>query len=194
MDGVTTALELEVGVGDVDAWYAERANHALINYGASVGHIPLRIKLMKDPSPFLPSGPAAHRAATGAEIEELKRGLRRGLQRGGVGVGFGIMYTEAATYWEILEMFRVAGEFHAPGFVHMRHAGFLEPGGIRGLSEVLAAAEVGGGPLHVVHLNSMSLRLPVFQQMIRTIEDARKHCLDRTTDTHPYTPSQTTIH
>src|SRR5258708_4636449 len=97
MDGVTTALELEVGVGDVDAWYAERANHALINYGASVGHIPLRIKLMRDPSPFLPSGPAAHRAATDAEIDELAGGLRRGLDRGGVGVGFGIMYTEAAT-------------------------------------------------------------------------------------------------
>ncbi|HEV7843962.1 MAG TPA: amidohydrolase family protein, partial [Pyrinomonadaceae bacterium] len=42
MDGVTTALELEVGTGDVDRWYAERHGKALINYGASVGHIPAR--------------------------------------------------------------------------------------------------------------------------------------------------------
>jgi dihydroorotase len=69
----------------------------------------------------------------------------------------------------------------------------LEPGGIRGLSEVIAAAEAGGGPVHVVHLNSMSLRLPVFQQMIRTIEDARRHGIDITTEAYPYTASQTEI-
>jgi N-acyl-D-aspartate/D-glutamate deacylase len=192
-DGVTTALELEVGVGDVDAWYAERAGRALINYGASAGHIPQRIRLMNDPSPFLPSGPAAHRAATPSEIEQMKRGLRHGLERGGVGAGFGVMYTEAASYWEILEMFRVAGEFHAPSFVHMRYAGALEPGGVRGLSELLTASLVGGGPLHLVHLNSMSLRLPVFQQMIQMIEEARKHGLDVTTEAYPYTASQTRI-
>ncbi|HEX5964771.1 MAG TPA: amidohydrolase family protein, partial [Pyrinomonadaceae bacterium] len=37
MDGVTTALELEVGTGDVDRWYAERDGKTLINYGVSVG-------------------------------------------------------------------------------------------------------------------------------------------------------------
>jgi N-acyl-D-aspartate/D-glutamate deacylase len=193
MDGVTTALELEVGVADVNAWYAEREGRSLINFGATVGHIPLRMKLMKDPGEFLPSGPAAHRAATAAEIEEMKHGLRRGLEQGALGVGFGFMYTEAATYWEMLEMFRVAGESHAVSFVHMRHAGPVEPGGIVGLSEVLAAAVAGGGPLHIVHLNSMSLTLPVFQQMIRTIEDARSHGLDVTTECYPYTASQTRI-
>ena len=39
MDGVTTALELEVGVSPVPGWYAERTGHALINFGASSGHI-----------------------------------------------------------------------------------------------------------------------------------------------------------
>src|SRR5580693_3161085 len=33
MDGVTTALELEVGVADVDAWYGAREGNALINFG-----------------------------------------------------------------------------------------------------------------------------------------------------------------
>jgi len=42
MDGVTTALELEVGTGDVDRWYAERNGKALINYGVSVGHLAAR--------------------------------------------------------------------------------------------------------------------------------------------------------
>src|SRR3984885_8253882 len=55
-DGVTTSLELEVGTGDVDAWYAARENKSLINFGASIGHIPVRMKVMHDPSDFLPSG------------------------------------------------------------------------------------------------------------------------------------------
>src|SRR6059036_225369 len=37
-DGVTTALELEIGTYPVAPWYAERDGHALINYGATVGH------------------------------------------------------------------------------------------------------------------------------------------------------------
>ena len=40
MDGVTTALELEVGVSPVAQWYAEREGKALVNFGASAGHIP----------------------------------------------------------------------------------------------------------------------------------------------------------
>src|SRR6185503_6419328 len=63
-DGVTTAFELEVGTGDVDRWYAEREPGRLINYGVSIGHIPVRIAVMPDPSPFLPSGDAAHKVAS----------------------------------------------------------------------------------------------------------------------------------
>src|SRR5690242_14246912 len=57
MDGVTMALEMEVGVADVDRWYAEREGKALIHYGAAVGHIPLRMALMGDKGEFLPTGP-----------------------------------------------------------------------------------------------------------------------------------------
>jgi len=53
-DGVTTALELEVGVADIDHWYAEREGKALINYGASIGHIPVRMAVMHDSGVFLP--------------------------------------------------------------------------------------------------------------------------------------------
>src|SRR5438552_462852 len=54
MDGVTTALELEIGVGDIDAWYGERQGKALINYGATIGHVPTRMRLMHDSGTFLP--------------------------------------------------------------------------------------------------------------------------------------------
>src|SRR5215467_12095519 len=42
-DGVTTALEMEAGVYPVNRWYADREGRALINYGATAGHIPARM-------------------------------------------------------------------------------------------------------------------------------------------------------
>jgi hypothetical protein len=59
--------------------------------------------VMGDSGDFLPSGPAAHKSASEAEIAEMKHRLERGLSRGAVAVGFGIAYTPEATQWEILE-------------------------------------------------------------------------------------------
>jgi hypothetical protein len=36
-DGVTTSLELELGTADVDAWYAKREGHSLINSCMTLG-------------------------------------------------------------------------------------------------------------------------------------------------------------
>ena len=47
MDGVTTALELEVGTGDIDAWYAQREQKSLINFGVSAGHLAARMAAMR---------------------------------------------------------------------------------------------------------------------------------------------------
>ena len=68
MDGVTTALELEVGVWPVNPWYQARAGHALINYGASVGHIPVLIDVMHDSGTFLPRDRAVTETPTPADI------------------------------------------------------------------------------------------------------------------------------
>ena len=192
MDGVTTALELEVGTGNADQWYAQRAGKALINYGASIGHIPARIAVMRDPGVFLPTGDAAHKAASDAEIEEIKGHIEQGLKQGALGVGFGINYTAAASHWEILEMFRLAAKRRAPCFVHMRYAGLKEPtNSIRALEEVLSATAITGAPLHVVHISSMGLRgTPLLLQMIG---EAQSRGLDVTTECYPYTATQTMI-
>lgn len=192
MDGVTTALELEVGTGNANQWYSQRQGQALINYGASIGHIPARIAVMHDPGVFLPSGDGAHKAASDSEIEDMKRQIEQGLNQGALGVGFGINYTAAASHWEILEMFRVAAKHRAPCFVHMRYAGLKEPtNSIRAMEEVLTASLITGAPLHVVHISSMGLRAtPMLLQMIG---EAQSHGLDVTTECYPYTATQTNI-
>src|SRR5258707_15228197 len=122
-DGVTTSLELEAGTADVDQWYARREGKSLINFGVSVGHIPVRMKVMKDAGTFLPVGDAAHRQATPAELQQIDDDIDKGLRRGALAVGMGINYTAAATHDEIVDVFRFAAKHGASVHVHLRHAG-----------------------------------------------------------------------
>jgi N-acyl-D-aspartate/D-glutamate deacylase len=191
-DGVTTSLELEAGVADVDGWYAQREGKALINFGASAGHIPVRMKVIGDPGLFLPSGDAAHKPATPKQIAEIRRQIEHGLERGALAVGMGINYTEAASHEEILEVFRVAAKYHASVHVHLRYAGVQEPAsGLAGIEEVIAAAAVTGAPLHVVHITSMGLRDT--PQLVAAVLGARKSGLDVTTECYPYTAGSTRL-
>jgi N-acyl-D-aspartate/D-glutamate deacylase len=188
MDGVTSSFELEVGTADVDRWYAEREGKAAVNFGVSIGHIPTRMAMMGDRGEWLPSGPAATRPATDAEIEEMKKRIERGLSRGAVAVGFGPAYTPAASHWEILEMFRVAAKHNASCHVHLREA--REPA-IGALGDVIAAAAVTGAPLHVVHVNSTGTQWT--PRLLQIIAEAQSRGLDVTTECYPYTAGMTRI-
>lgn len=191
-DGITTSLELEAGAASVADWYADRDGRSLINFGVSIGHIPVRMKVMHDPGTFLPSGDAAHREATPEELEQIKADMDRGFREGALAEGMGINYTVAATHWEIVEMFRIAARYHASVHVHLRYAGVKEPQtGVAGLEEVLAAAAVTGAPLHVVHITSMGLKFT--PELISMVEGAQKHGMDVTTECYPYTAGSTVL-
>jgi len=192
MDGVTTALELEVGVGDIDAFYSGREGKALIHFGATIGHIPARMLLMGMPGAFPAVGDAAHRPLTPEELKRLEEMVDRGLQRGAIGLGFGINYTPGASRWEILQLFRVAARHRAPVHVHMRYMGELEPQSVlNALAEVITAAHVSGAPLHVVHINSSGLGAA--PQALEVIAAARERGLDITTECYPWTAAMTDI-
>jgi N-acyl-D-aspartate/D-glutamate deacylase len=192
LDGVTTALELEVGTGDVDRWYADREGKSLINFGVSAGHLAARMAAMKEPVTFLPTGEAARRAATGAEINDMKTRVEQGLRRGALAVGFGIQYTPNASHWEILELFRVAARFNASCHVHMRQAGAKDPSGsIQALEEVISAAAITGAPLHVVHIHSTGG--PATPKLLQMIGEARRRNFDVTTECYPYIAGMTDI-
>jgi N-acyl-D-aspartate/D-glutamate deacylase len=191
-DGVTTSLELEAGTADVSGWYAQRDGKSLINFGVSAGHIPIRMRVMNDPGKWLPTGPAAHKAASPEQLRAIEQGVEAGLKAGALAVGMGINYTEAATHQEILEMFRVAAKYQAPVHVHVRFAGAGEPStGLAAVEEVLAAAAATGAPLHVVHITSIGLgQTP---QLMQLVEGAQHHGLDVTTECYPYVAASTAL-
>jgi N-acyl-D-aspartate/D-glutamate deacylase len=191
-DGVTTSLELEVGTADVAGWYAQREGKSLINFGVSIGHIPVRMKVMHDPGGMLPTGDAAHRMATPEELAEISAGMERGFREGALAEGMGVNYTAAASHWEIVEMFRIAARHGASVHVHLRYAGLKEPTtGLAALEEVMAAAVATGAPLHVVHITSMGLKFT--PQLISMVEGAQQRGMNVTTECYPYTAGSTEL-
>jgi len=191
-DGVTTALEMEVGVSPVAAWYSGREGKALINFGATVGHIPAKMAVMKDTGEFLPRDNAINRVATPEEVRQVSDLISTGLDEGALGIGFGINYVPTTTRAEIFDLFALSAKRGVANYVHMRNAGAIEPGSAIGsLQEVLADAAGTGASLHVVHITSMCLRqTPICLSMI---EGAARRGLDVTTEAYPYTATQTNL-
>jgi N-acyl-D-aspartate/D-glutamate deacylase len=198
-DGVTTSLELELGTDDVNRWYAARQGRALINYGVSAGHIPMRIHVMTGqdvPSLSAMNTPRAeaanHREVTAEELARLRAAIETGLKQGALAEGMGINYTPGASHWEILQMFALAAKYRAPLQVHLRYSSLLEPAsGVAALEEVIAAAAATGATLHVAHITSMGLKNT--PQLLEIIAGARQQGLDVTTECYPYTASSTNL-
>lgn len=184
-DGVTSALELEVGTEDVAQWYAARDRGQLVNYGVSAGHIRARMKALKDPSKaLLPAGVGGTGSASEAQIAEMEAILRKGLADGAVAVGLGSAYTPGATMAELERMFRVAAANNATVHIHMRND-------VAGLDSTIAAAANAKARLHIVHVNSSGdTNLVAF---LSRIQAARDRGQDVTTEAYPYGAGMTEI-
>lgn len=196
LDGVTTALELEIGVPNVAAFLREREGHALVHFGTAASHPAARVAALGSPMSadllVPPAGPATDRAATAEEGSRIKDTLRAELGAGGLGIGMGIAYTPGATRLEVIETFRLAAELRVPVFTHVRGSGRVEPGSaIESFSEVIGAAAVSGASLHIVHLNSTCLREA--PECLGLVEGARARGLDVTAEAYPYGAGMTAV-
>lgn len=200
-DGVTTALELEVGVPDTGAFLKSREGKAIINFGATTSHGAVRTMSMKEFAPQIEAmrksptqNPAErwnrlnmlgrYRALTHPEeYTQMAATMERGLQQGALGIGMAHQYYPAASREEIFRVFEMAARWRVPIFTHVRGMG------VDAMQEVIANAAATGTSLHIVHVNSMSLgALPLVLDMI---ESARKRGLDITTEAYPYTAAST---
>ena len=196
MDGVTTALELEIGKPDVEAFLKAKQGHSFINYGASASHVAARAMAFGAPlseSEILPKSGAATNEPTSAEqLQKIEARLRHELDAGALAIGMGIQYTPGATRWEVIRIFRLAAERGLPVYTHVRSSGKAEPGSsIESVNEVIGAAAVSGAPLHIVHINSSCG--PQALDCLTLIAGARARGLDVTTEAYPYEAGMTYI-
>jgi N-acyl-D-aspartate/D-glutamate deacylase len=211
-DGVTTQLEMELGAYPVGTWYEQRAGKAPINYGATVGHILVRVATMVDLASLglgeqdlalgLLDSPhfdaiAARRSwmeepATDEQMVAMRQRLQQGLDEGALGMGFGINYTAGATREEIYRMFGLARANGVTAFVHSRFMAEGELGGsVDAIQELLSNASATGAGLHIVHIGSSGgSRVPLILDMI---DSAQRNGIDVTTEVYPYTAWSTFV-
>lgn len=196
-DGVTTALELEIGAPDVTTFMHDREGRTLINYGSSASHPAAHAGALGSPVPtgeIIPkSGPATNNPATPEQRAAIESRLEHEIPAGALGIGMGLAYTPGATRSEVIQVFRIAARHHMPIFVHARSKGRIEPGsGVEAINEVIGAAASSGAPLHIVHLNSNCTKADIVE-CLQMVAGARARGLDVTTEAYPYIAGMTFI-
>ena len=203
-DGITTALELEWGIEHLGKWYATREGKALINYGASVcwpferykafeknltGVEMFRQKMMAGESSiellFKVLPPSYSDQLTEEESKKLMTNIKQSLTEGGIGIGVPIGYLPKTSPDEMFRVYQLAGELNALVFSHVRNPDIIS------IQEVIADAAITGAPLHIVHINSMSLGK--IQSALDMIQAANKKGIDISTELYPYTAGSTLI-
>jgi N-acyl-D-aspartate/D-glutamate deacylase len=210
-DGVTTQLEMEGGAYPIDSWYEQRGGATPINYGATVGHIGVRIATLLDLESLgvseddMASGLLddsfdviskqrewMEDPATADQLTELQERIQQGLDQGALGIGYGINYTAGARREEIIKMFEVAGRNGVTNFVHSRFMAEYDLGGsVDAIQELLADAAITGSSLHIVHIGSSGgSQVPLLLNML---DQARTNGMDVTTEVYPYTAWSTFI-
>tara|TARA_R100000501_G_scaffold17919_1_gene34895 strand:- start:128016 stop:129701 length:1686 start_codon:yes stop_codon:yes gene_type:complete len=201
-DGVTTALELELGMLPIDRYYAEMAREGRpIHYGASASWAAARQAVM-DQLPLTPSIEAFQKAAhfpnwssqiaSDAQIESMASILRTALDKGALGIGFNLGYAPPSGRKEYYEINRLAASYDVPTFTHVRFISTEEPlSSFEAFEEMVAVSASTGAHMHVSHLNSTTLRdIP---RVLRLIADAQSHQVPITVESYPYPAASTVI-
>ncbi|WP_373494986.1 amidohydrolase family protein [Aquiflexum sp.] len=201
-DGVTTALELEWGIEHTGAWYASRQGNALIHYGASVCWPFERMKALASyqdgvdelldlvqekkyarQSFFHIASPSFTEDLTSEESDRTLTNIKSALGEGAIGIGVPIGYLPDTKPAEMYSVFELAGQIDALIYTHNRQPSILS------LQEVIADATLTGAPLHIVHINSMSLGQIDFA--LNMVSAAAQKGFDITTELYPYTAAST---
>lgn len=191
-DGVTTALELEGGIEDIGVWLTSQHNKSIINYGASACHPWARAERMYESAQAKGnkelergSNKFNYMPVTTVEMQKTLDLLDKELQSGALGVGVPIGYYPGATREEVYNVYEFAAARKTMVFTHVRE------GKAMAIQQAIADAATTGAPLHIVHLNSMSL--DEIGLTLRMVANAQKRGLNITTELYPYTAGSTSL-
>lgn len=196
LDGVTTALELEIGAPDVAAFLQNKEGKSLINYGSSASHIAARAAAFQAPLTYpeiiAKFGAATNNTVTPDQFRAIESRLEDVIVAGALGIGMGLQYTPGATRSEVIHVFGIAARHHVPIFVHVRSSGPLEPGSsVESINGVIGAAAITGAALHIVHINSICLKDT--PECLDMLSGVRARGLDVTAEAYPYAAGMTYI-
>ncbi len=200
-DGVTTALELEAGAGDVaGAVAAASAEGRPINFGYSASWADTRTAILLGTDPghgFADLSATLGEKAWQGDLTSRQRHTLTGriaeqLAAGGIGVGMLVGYAPDTALSEFTAVSSVAADFGSGTFTHARNKNPAGPRNVvQAVDELVTAAEQTGAHTHLCHLNSTSLA--TVDQVTERITRARERSLRVTTEAYPYGAGMTTI-
>lgn len=197
-DGVTTALELELGAYPIEGFYDEKAGTWPLNYGAAAGHIWARATVMdgvdcKGTGVYSGCLEAAlddganfinQRQATPEQIREIVTSVEEAERGGALGVAFPIGYYAAVGSDEVVAVAGVAARYGQFITSHVRYLSNVPPSGYLAVEEMIAVAALNNTPLLVQHTHSNCLaKTP---QCLDMIDQARRRGLSVMGEFYPY--------
>ncbi|WP_282121147.1 amidohydrolase family protein [Ruegeria atlantica] len=202
MQGVTTALELESGVLPIKDWYATQEEKGLpINFGASAAWTFGRIATFTNTDPL--ATPGYFQDAQGrddwkldiASAEQTDRILalvEEGLREGALGIGINAGYAPGYGQKEYYALAKLAGEYGAATFTHVRYASNLEPqSSFEAVKELIANAALTGTHMHICHINSTSLS--DIHATLELVDDAKAKGINISVGAYPYGAANTVV-
>jgi dihydroorotase-like cyclic amidohydrolase len=200
-DGVTTALELEIGRYPVAAAY-ERAARAgrPINYGfatswgAARAQVVLGLRGTGAIADVLTvmDRPAWQRAAEPALVDRMIGMVEEDLAEGALGVGIPVGYAAAIDPQEYVRLAAAAARAGRPTYTHARELVEQDPHTpIDGAEEIVRAAGETGAHMHYCHVNSTSGRH--LERVHTTVSRAQAAGARVTTEAYPYGSGMTAI-
>lgn len=204
-DGVTTALELEVGALPVAGWYdAQSRRPRLLNHGTTAAWLFARkaamIDLQHDPgeSALTTMGRGAddprwsRDTASPAQVSDIVARLRQGIAEGGLGIGIPYAYAPGAGVKEMSLVCDLAAEADTPTFTHVAQKSNIDPkSSIEAYVLLIGLAGATGAHMHICHLNSTSLQ--DIERATELIRRAQDQGLKVTTEAYPYGTGSTVV-
>ncbi|WP_158742949.1 amidohydrolase family protein [Acidisphaera sp. L21] len=201
-DGVTTALELELGVFPVARWYDEQAHAGrLLNYGASTGWVFARIAAMtaQQVDPTIEGMGQATRdprwvneVANSSEMADILDRVRTGLGQGGLGIGFPNAYAPGTGVKEMSELCSLAADANAPTFTHVAYMSNVDPrSSVEAYTRLIGYAGSTGAHMHICHFNSTSLT--DVERAAQLVQTAQRQGLKVTVEAYPYGTGSTVV-
>ena len=166
LDGVTTALDLELGAASVSGAIAvAECEGRPINYGYSAAWLLTRMLLLDGAAlaePFAmfvgnQDGPNWNLPASPGEVQRVLDAVEAQVADGGIGIGVLVGYAPLSGRSEYFALAALAARLNVPTFTHTRFISTREPDtSLEAALEVISAAAGTGAHMHMCHLNSTS--------------------------------------
>jgi len=184
LQGVTTIFEGPDGASPVPIapFLKQVENRGVsLNFATFVGHGSVREEVMG----------SVDRAATPAELDQMKTLVRTAMNDGAFGLSTGLFYVPGsfASTEEVIALAKVVAELGGSHTSHMRDEAAKVTDSVR---ETIRIGEEGGLPTQITHHKIAGKRnWGRSAETLKLLDEARERGVDVTSDQYPYTASRT---